>query len=175
MISFSLYEFNNVLIFDFFPSVQYKRKNKQTSKQTNKQTLSYSVSSVQSLSRVRLFATPWIAARQASLSITNSRSSFRLASMESVMPFSHLILCRPLLLLPPIPPSIKVFLWPSNSTFRHVFRENHYLKGCMHSNINHSTIYSLITARTWKQPKCPATVEWIKQTRTYVWWNIAQP
>ena len=66
-------------------------------------------SSVQSLSRVRLFATPWIAARQASLSITNSRSSLRLASIESVMPSSHLILCRPLLLLPPIPPSIRVF------------------------------------------------------------------
>ena len=68
-----------------------------------------SVSSVQSLSRVQLFATPWIAARQASLSITNSRSSLRLTSIESVMPSSHLILCRPLLLLPPIPPSIRVF------------------------------------------------------------------
>ena len=66
-------------------------------------------SSVQSLSRVRLFATPWIAAHQASLSITNSRSSLRLVSIESVMPSSHLILCRPLLLLPPIPSSIKVF------------------------------------------------------------------
>ena len=66
-------------------------------------------SSVQSLSRVRLFATPWIAARQASLSITNSRSSPKLMSIESVMPSSHLILCRPLLLLPPIPPSIRVF------------------------------------------------------------------
>ena len=66
-------------------------------------------SSVQSLSRVRLFATPWIAARQASLSITNSRSSPRLKSIESVMPSSHLILCRPFLLLPPIPPSIRVF------------------------------------------------------------------
>ena len=65
-------------------------------------------SSVQSLSRVRLFATPWIAARQASLSITNSRSSLRLTSIESVMPSSHLILFRPLLLLPPIPPSIRV-------------------------------------------------------------------
>ena len=60
-------------------------------------------SSVQSLSRVWLFATPWIAAHQASLSITNSRSSLRLGSIESVMPCSHLILCRPLLLLPPIP------------------------------------------------------------------------
>ena len=65
-------------------------------------------SSVQSLSRVRLFATPGIAARQASLSITNSRSSLRLMSIESVMPSSHLILCRPLL-LPPTPPSIRVF------------------------------------------------------------------
>ena len=65
--------------------------------------------SVQSLSHVRLFATPWIAARQASLSITNSRSSSKLMSIESVMPSSHLILCHPLLLLPPIPPSIKVF------------------------------------------------------------------
>ena len=66
-------------------------------------------SSVQSLSHVRLFVTPRIAARQASLSITNSRSSLRLTSIKSVMPSSHLILCRPLLLLPPIPPSIRVF------------------------------------------------------------------
>ena len=66
-------------------------------------------SSVLSLSRVRLFVTPWIAARQASLSITNSRSSLKVTSIESVMPSSHLILCHPLLLLPPIPPSIRVF------------------------------------------------------------------
>ena len=71
--------------------------------------------SVQLLSRVRLFATPWIAARQASLSITNSRSSPKLMS-ESVMPSSHLILCRPLLLLPPTPPSIRVF--SNESTLR---------------------------------------------------------
>ena len=69
----------------------------------------FQFSSVQSLSRVRLFATPWITARQASLSITISRSSLRLTSIESVMPSSHLILGRPLLLLPPISPSIKVF------------------------------------------------------------------
>ena len=69
----------------------------------------FHISSVQSLSRVRLFATPWIAARQASLSITNSQSPPRLTSIESVMPSSHLILCRPLLLLPSIPPSIRVF------------------------------------------------------------------
>ena len=67
------------------------------------------ISSGQSLSRVQLFVTPWIAACQASLSITNSRSSLRLRSIESVMPSSHNILCRPLLLLPPIPPSIRVF------------------------------------------------------------------
>ena len=66
-------------------------------------------SSVQSLSHVRLFATPWIAARQASLSITNSQSLLKLMSIESVMSSSHLILCHPLLLLPPIPPSIRVF------------------------------------------------------------------
>ena len=66
-------------------------------------------SSVQSLSCVRLFETPWITARQASLSITNSWSSLRLMSIESVMPSNHLILWRPLLLLPPIPPSIRVF------------------------------------------------------------------
>ena len=73
-------------------------------------------SSVQSLSRVRLFATPWIAARQTSLFITNSRSSLRLTSIESVMPSSHLILYHPLLLLPPIPPSIRVF--SNESTLR---------------------------------------------------------
>ena len=73
-------------------------------------------SSVQLLSHVWLFATPWIAARQVSLSITNSRSSLKLTSIKSVMPSRHLILCRPLLLLPPIPPSIKVF--SNESTLR---------------------------------------------------------
>ena len=73
-------------------------------------------SSVQSLSCVWLFVTPWIVAHQASLSITNSRSSLRLMSIESVMPSSHLILCRPLLLLSPIPPSIRVF--SNESTLR---------------------------------------------------------
>ena len=73
-------------------------------------------SSVQSLSRVRVFATPWIAAHQASLSITNSWSSLQLMSIESVMPSSHLILVRPLLLLPPVPPSIRVF--SNESTLR---------------------------------------------------------
>ena len=71
---------------------------------------------VQSHSRVRFFATTWIAARQASLSITSSQSSLRRTSIESVMPSSHLILCRPLLLPFPIPPSIRVF--SNESTLR---------------------------------------------------------
>ena len=81
-------------------------------------------SSVQSLSRVRLFVTPWITACQASLFITISRSSLRLTSIESVMPSSHLILGRPLLLLPPIPPSIRFF---SNESTLHI--------GCNKSSI----------------------------------------
>ena len=82
------------------------------------------ISSVQSVSHVRLFATPRITARQASLSITNPRSSLKLVSIESVMPSSYLILCCPLL-LPPIPPSITVFsnestlciMWPKYWSF----------------------------------------------------------
>ena len=74
-------------------------------------------SSVQSLSHVRLFVTPWIAAHQASLSITNSRSSPKFMSTELVIPSSHLILCCPLFLLPPIPPSIRVF---SNESTLHM-------------------------------------------------------
>ena len=73
-------------------------------------------SSVQSLSRVWLFVTPWIAARQVSLSITNSWNLLKLMPIESVMLSSHLILCRPLTLLPPIPPSIRVF--SNESTLR---------------------------------------------------------
>ena len=71
--------------------------------------VAHQFSSVLSLSRVQLFATPSIAARQAFLSITNSRSSLKLMSIKLVMPSSHLILCHPLLLLPPIPPSIRIF------------------------------------------------------------------
>ena len=86
---------------------------------------SFPFSSVQSLSPVQLFATPWIAAGQASLSSTNSRSLLKLMSTESVMPSSHLILCHPLLLLSPIPPSIRVFSnestlcmrWPKKWSF----------------------------------------------------------
>ena len=81
-----------------------------------KYTVQGSISSVQLLSCVQLFVTPWIVARQASLSITNSWSSLKLTSIESVMPSSHLILCRPLFFLPPIPPSIRVF--SNESTLR---------------------------------------------------------
>ena len=88
--------------------------------------LTYIVSSVQLLSRVRLFATPWTAARQASLSFTISQSSLKLMSIESVMPSNHLILCRPLLLLPSVFPNIRVFSnesalrirWPKYWSFR---------------------------------------------------------
>ena len=79
--------------------------------------LSVQFSSVQSFSRVRLFVTPWTAARQAPLSITNSHNLFKLMSIELVMPFNHLILCHPLLLLPWIFPSIRVF---SNESSIHI-------------------------------------------------------
>ena len=83
-------------------------------------------SSIQSLSRVQLFVTPWIAAHQAFLSITNYQSLFKFMSIELVMPSSHLIFCCPLLLLTPIPPSIRVFSnkstlhmrWPKYCSFR---------------------------------------------------------
>ena len=75
----------------------------------NAKNYSVQFSSVQLLSHVWLFASPWTAARQASLSITNSQSLLKLMSIDSVMPSSHLILCRPLLLLPTTTPSIRVF------------------------------------------------------------------
>ena len=83
----------------------------------------HSISSVQFLSHVQLFATPWTAARQASLSITNSRGLLKLMSIESVMPSNHLILCCPLLLLSPIPPSIRVF---SNESALHIRRPKYW-------------------------------------------------
>ena len=86
-------------------------------KQTSVCTCHFQFSSVQSLSRVRLFATPWTAARQVSLSITNFQSPPKPVSIESVMPSIHLILCRPLLLLPSIFPSIRVF---SNESARYM-------------------------------------------------------
>ena len=96
-----------------FPKLQERNR---ISIYTTMTYVSLSFYSVQSLSRVQFFATPWIAACQASLSITNSQSLLKLTSIESVMPSSHLILCRPLLLLPPIPPSTRVF--SNESTLR---------------------------------------------------------
>ena len=93
-------------------------------------------SSVQSLSRVRLFVTPWIAARQASLSITISRSSLRLTSIESMMPFSHLILGRPLLLLPPIVPSIRVL----------------YSESTLHMRISLQFVSHFLLSTYWNSP-----------------------
>ena len=94
------------LIFTLYSS---QFNNKGYVREYTQKTLNCKFSSVQLLSRVRLFATPWTAARQASLSITNSQSPPKPMSIESVMPFSHLILCRPLLLLSSMFPSIRVF------------------------------------------------------------------
>ena len=108
----------------FSPSTSIQGK---TSKWSGKKVKKnkYVQRSVQLLSRVWLFATTWNAARQASLSITNTRSSLRLTSIESVMPSSHFILCHPLFLLTPIPSSIRVFSnestlcmrWPKSWNF----------------------------------------------------------
>ena len=92
--------------------------------------------SVQSLSRVQLFATPWITARQASLSITNSQSLPKLMSIESVMPSNHLILCHPLLLLSSIFPSIRVF---SNESVLHPRWPKYW---SFSFSINPSNVYS---------------------------------
>ena len=125
----------------------------------------HSFSSVQSLSRVWLFATPWITARQASLSITNSRSSPRLMSIETVMPSSHLILFRPLLLLPPIPPSIRVFSnestlfmrWPKYWSFSFSIIPSKEIRGLTSFRMDwldrlavQGTLKSLLQHHSWK-------------------------
>ena len=93
----------------------FRSQRKANNGETTAQLHSSLFSLVQSLSRVWLFATPWTAACQASLSITNSRSSLKLTSIESVMSSSHLILCCPILLLPLIPPNISLFQWVKTS------------------------------------------------------------
>ena len=101
-------------------------------------------SSVQSLSRARLFATPWTAAHQASLSITNCWSLLRLMSIESVMPSNHLILCHPLLLLPSVFPSIRVFSresvlcirWPKYWSFSFNIRPSNECSGLISFRMN---------------------------------------
>jgi len=107
----------------------------------------HSFSSVQSLSRVQLFGTPWTAAHQASLSITNSQSLLKLMSIESVMPSNHFILCRPLLLPPSVFPSIRIFSresvlsirWPKYWSF--IMESIHYVEK------KKSTIFSKHTGK----------------------------
>ena len=106
----------------------------------------YQIRSDQSLSSVRLFATPWITARQASLSITNSRSSLRLTSIESVMPSSHLILCCPLLLLPPIPPIYilyNIYILALRFTYDYIKKQTNSAKiSCKKGNHNEGIMSS---------------------------------
>ena len=106
-------------------SLLSSHSNRMRERVNNTPCTSYAFSSVQSLSRVQLFATPWIAAHQASLSITNSLSLLKLMSIKWVMPFSHLILCCPLLLLLPIPPGIRVFS-SKESTLHWYFTKYYY-------------------------------------------------
>ena len=136
-------------------------------------------SSVQFSHSVVSDATPWIAARRASLSITYSRSSLRLTSSESVMPSRHLILCRPLLLLPPVPPSIRVFSnestlrmrWPKYWSFSFsispsneyailqfhswncIYLEKNMVQKDTCTAVCIATLFTI--AKTWKQHKCP--------------------
>ena len=130
-------------------------------------------SSVQLLSHVQLFVTPWTAARQASLSITNSWSLLKLMSIESVMPSSHLILCHPLLLLPPIPPSIRVFSnesalrmrWPKYWSFSFSISPSNEYSGLISFSIDwldllavQGTLKSLLQHHSSKASilRCPA-------------------
>ena len=131
----------------------------------NMRNISVQFSSFQSLSHVWLFATPWIAARQASLSITNPWTSLKLTSIESVMPSSHLILCHPLLLLPPIPPIIKVFSnestlcirWPKYWSFSFSISPYNEHPGLISFRMDgldllavQGTLKSLLQSHSWK-------------------------
>ena len=127
--------------------------------------ISDQIRSDQSLSRVRLLTTPWIAACQASLSITNSQNSLTLTSIESVKPSSHLILCCPLLLLPPIPPSIRVFSnestlgmrWPKYWSFSFSIIPSKEIPGLISFRMDwldllavQGTLKSLLQHHSWK-------------------------
>ena len=122
-------------------------------------------SSVQLLSHVQLFVTPWTAARQASVSITNSRSLLKLLSIESVLPSNHLILCRPLLLPPSIFPIIRVFSkesvlcirWPKYWSFSFSIRPSNEYSGLVSFRMNwldlltvQGTLNSLLQHHSWK-------------------------
>ena len=129
--------------------------------------VSVQFSSVQSLSLVQLFATPWTAACHASLSITNSQSLLKLMSIESVMRSSHLMLCHPLLLLSPIPPSIRVFSnesdlrmrWPKYWNFSFSISPSNEHRGLISSRIDwldllavQGTLKSLLQHHSSKAP-----------------------
>ena len=122
-------------------------------------------SSVQQLSHLRLFATPWTVAHETSLSITNSQSLLKLMSIESVMPSSHLILCRPLLLLPSIFPSTRVFSsesalhirWPKYQSFSLSISPSNEYSGLISFRIDwfdllavQGTLKSLLQHYSWK-------------------------
>ena len=124
--------------------------------------------SVQSLSRVWLFATPWVAACQASLSITNSQSSPRLTFIESVMPFSHPILCRPLLLLLLIPPTLERIASPkatfkaSNIVARVAGAEEEGQRDCVVFQLFNSSIRTGDGQGSW------AAVHGVKKSQTWL-------
>ena len=113
--------------------------------------LAVQFSSIQLLSHVQLFATPWTAAHQASLSITNSQNLLKLMSIESVMPSKHLILCRPLLLLPSIFPSIRVFSnesvlrirWPKYWSFSFSISPSNEYSGLISFSINWLDLFAV--------------------------------
>ena len=142
-------------------------------------------SSMQSLSRVWLFGTPWIAARHASLSITNSRSSHRLKSIESVMPSSHLILCRPLLLLPPTPLSIRVFSsestlhmrWPKYWSFSFSIIPSEEIPGLISFRMDRMDLLAVQgTLKSLLQHKFFATwqIDWetVETVANFIFWAL---
>ena len=164
-----------------------------------KSTSSVQFSSVQSLSRVRLFVTPWIAARQASLSITSSQSSLKLMSIDPVMPSSHLILFRPLLLLPPIPPSIRVFSnenslhevakvlefqlqhrsfqWtPRTSYDSAIPPQGRKVSTCVHTETRTQMfiVALFMMPKKREQPKYPSTYQWVNKMWLSTHWSIIQ-
>ena len=144
-------------------------------KMPNSEAESRPFSSVQSLSCAWLFATPWIAARQASLSNTNSRSSPRLTSIESVVPSSHLILWRPLLLLPPIPPTIRVFSnestlrtrWPKYKSFSFSIIPSKEIPGLISFRMNWLDLLRDCKLKQWNTTT--HLLEWPKSRQYQMW------
>ena len=149
------------------------------------------LSSVQSLSRVRLFMTPWVAAHQASLSITNLHSLLKLMSIDSVMPSNHLILCHPLLLLPSIFPSIRVFSnesalrirWPRYWSFSFSISLSNEYSGLIPFRIdvvlilllkqNHTKRHVFLLRKTPLRPIQPSVAHSLWLPRTVPWSQCA--